>query len=504
MKKVFLTVPINDSIPNKKYFIKNGDTILSDFDASICPDDPRILAYIDVTRFGDVSFVITDSENNAVNFGVSDRFPTVDEIPDGTKNRPAAHYTTTLGWTNDPNGLVYADGKYHMFYQHNPLSVNWGNMTWGHAVSVDLVHWEEVGDALFPDEMGTMFSGSAIVDENNAAGFGIGAILLFYTAAGGKSYLSKDAPFTQCLAYSTDGGVTFTKYDKNPILPHIIGENRDPKVQWCDELGKYTLSLFLDGHDYAIFTSSNLLDWEKWMDIHTPMDDECPDFYPLEVDGKRKWVFSGAHDTYIIGVIKDGKFIAEQEELPYHIGPGCSYAAQTFSGTGARRIKIPWGTNHAHGAVFNSQMGIPVEMFLRRVGDKIRLGSLPVKEAELLCKPGAVKLDEPFAFAVNDAVDVTIDILDGCGKFTVCCFGIEIAVDPDHNTYTHGGCTAPLSYSGEKKLRIIFDTLGCEVFADSGLIYSTFAKLADRSLGFRVLYENPPKIALSLNQLSMK
>lgn len=138
------------------------------------------------------------------------------------------------------------------------MSHDWGNMTWGHATSADLIRWTELGDALFPDEQGTMFSGSAIVDETNAAGFGTGAILLFYTAAGGHSVLSKGRRFSQCLAYSTDNGNTFTKYQKNPIIPHIIGTNRDPKVQWSEELGKYTLSLYLDDRDYAIFTSDNL------------------------------------------------------------------------------------------------------------------------------------------------------------------------------------------------------------------------------------------------------
>lgn len=496
MPKKYWTIPINDNVPKKKYQIKNGDTLLSSFDASVDPVNPRCSAYIDITRF-EGELTLTDMDGNPVEHGIADQYPTIDQVPDGDYLRPAAHFTTTIGWTNDPNGLVYADGKYHMFYQHNPMSTHWGNMTWGHAISEDLVHWTEVGDALFPDETGSMFSGSAVVDENNVSGLGKGAILLFYTAAGDHGITENKVPYTQRLAYSVDGGVTFTKYEKNPILQHIIGANRDPKVQWCDELGKFTLSLYLDGHDYAIFTSDNLLDWEKWMVIHTPMDDECPDFYPLEVDGERKWVFSGAHDTYIVGVIKDGKLEAEQEELPYHISPGCSYAAQTFSGTGERRIKIPWGINPAYDAVFNSQMGVPAEMFLKRVGDKIRLGSLPVKELDLL----EVKKEQ---ISHKEAIEAAIEILDGCEKITISCFGMEIAVDPTNNTYSHGECTAPLSYTGEKNLRIIFDTLGLEVFADNGLIYSTMAKYADRSKSFTTICDTETKVKVSLRYLSMK
>jgi sucrose-6-phosphate hydrolase SacC (GH32 family) len=259
MKK-YLVLPVNDDKPVKHCFIRSGDKLLQDFTIALDFETPRVDVYVDVTRFGGAELTLTDEAGEAVPYRTADRHPTVAEIPGGDVLRPAAHYTTTIGWINDPNGLIYVNGRYHMFYQHNPMGVNWGNMTWGHAISEDLVHWTEVGDALFPDETGTMFSGSAICDERNVAGFGAGAILLYYTAAGRNSELSKDAPFTQCLAYSTDNGETFTKYEKNPIIQHIIGGNRDPKVQWSDELGKYTLSLYLDGKDYCIFASDNLLD----------------------------------------------------------------------------------------------------------------------------------------------------------------------------------------------------------------------------------------------------
>lgn len=513
MQKRYFVIPIHDAVPKKNCRICRDGIVVSDFDAAIDPVHPHFEAYVDVTRFGEGALTLVDADGNPVSYRESNSFPTMDEIPGGDVLRPAAHYTTTIGWTNDPNGLCYVNDKYHMFYQHNPMSHDWGNMTWGHAVSSDLVHWTEVGDALFPDELGTMFSGSAIVDEKNAAGFGEGAILLFYTAAGGNSLLSKGVPFSQCLAYSTDGGATFTKYDKNPIIPHMIGGNRDPKVQWSDELGKYTLSLYLDGHDYEIFTSDNLIDWEKWVDIHTPNDDECPDFYPLDVDGERKWVFSGAHDTYIIGVIRDGKFVVEQEELPYHIAPGVSYAAQTYSGTGKRRIKMAWGQNQAPGALFNSQMGIPVEMFLKRAGDKIRLGSLPVKEVERMRKntPDTAVINGTCDLTIGNpavysdkAVDLTLEIGDDSADFTISCFGIEIAVSPMNNTYMHGSCTAPLTYTGRKIMRIIFDSLGAEIFADDGLVYSTIGQIADRTRMIGLKARETVHLRITSVALSMK
>ena len=510
MKK-YIVLPVNDEKPTKHCFLCAGETLLEDFTIALDCETPRVDVYIDVTRFGDAELTLTDEDGNVVPYRTADRHPTIEEIPGGDVLRPAAHFTTTIGWINDPNGMIYAGGRYHLFYQHNPMGVNWGNMTWGHAVSEDMVHWTEVGDALFPDETGTMFSGSAVCDERNVSGLGEGAILLFYTAAGRNSELSKNAPFTQCLAYSTDNGETFTKYEKNPIIPHIIGGNRDPKVQWSDELGKYTLSLYLDGVDYCIFQSDNLLDWEKIADVKTPLDNECTEFYPLPINGGVKWVFSGAHDSYIIGEIKNGTFVPEQDNLPYHIGPGCSYAAQTFSGTGDRRIKMPWGQNRAPGAVFNSQMGIPVEMFLKNVDGTIRLGSLPVKETELLecaawncdaleTKGAQISLGKPVDKA---ALRVKMEIDPASDDFTFSCFGMEIKFSPKNNTYTHGPCTAPLSYDGEMNVDMIFDTLGAEIFADNGLVYSTIGQVADRSGLIGIACEGYAKLKVDYTALSM-
>ena len=482
----YLLFPVNDSLPKATFYVKAGGRTVSDFTAAYDPANPRFDAYVDVTRFGDC--VITDASGDPLPLQTADRLPTVDEIPGGGVLRPAVHYTATLGWTNDPNGLIYADGTYHMFAQHNPMSTDWGNMTWDHAISPDLLHWTDLGDVLFPDETGTMFSGSAICDKKNAAGFGAGAILLFYTAAGDHSELSRGVPFTQCLAYSTDGGKTFEKYAGNPVIPHIVGANRDPKVQWSDELEKYTLSLYLDGNDYAIFSSDDLLHWSRFCTLTMPFDNECPDFYPLPLEGGVKWVFSGAHDSYLVGEIRGGTFVPEQDPLPYHIHPGPSYAAQTFSGTGERRIKIAWDNVAAPGAVFHSQMGFPVEMFLRRVGDTVRLGSLPVREIESIRTPvlhgefrGALTVSsQDFG---DGAAEVRIGIREGSGPFTLSCFGESIAVDPASNALRIGETNAPLTYSGEGNLRVIFDTLGAEIFADGGLIYATHAHIADREQG---------------------
>lgn len=508
MERKYFVLPVNDAKAQKRYYLRDGEQLVNDFTAAVDKNEPAFEAYIDVTRFGDAELTLTDENGVTPPYRVTTEPPKRRQLKNGMYLRPAAHYTTTLGWTNDPNGLIRVGDTYHMFYQHNPMSCGWGNMTWGHAVSRDLVNWDEVGDELFPDSLGVMFSGSAICDERNVAGFGEGAILLFYTAAGNGSDMSRDVLSSQCLAYSVDGGETFTKYEKNPIIPHIIGGNRDPKVEWSSELELYTLSLYLDGNTYAIFTSADLLSWERWCDITMPNDNECPDFYPLTLDGERYWVFVGAHDTYLIGQIRDGHFVPCQEALPYHIDPGASYAAQTFSGTGDRRIKIAWGRNAAPGAVFNSQMGLPCEMFLKKVGDVIRLGSRPVAEVSLidcgsLCAAewsgiGTVCFGRTPENDTEYAVDVTVEIGEDCGDFTLSCYGMELQVRPysenggyANGTYSHGGCVAPLSYTGTKKLRVIFDTLGIEVFADDGLIYSTMGAIADRSRPLTVSSASP-------------
>lgn len=268
MEKRYLVLPVSNQGTPRHCFLHRKGQMLYDFTAIIDTENPLYHTYIDVTRFGIPDYCLTDSENRSISFTISDVFPSIDTTKNGNFMRPAAHYSATLGWTNDPNGLVYKDGIYHMFYQHNPTNTvpYYSNMMWGHAVSADLVHWDDMGDSLFPDDMGAMFSGGAIVDEHNAAGFGKDAILLFYTAAGGITTLSENKPFTQCLAYSLDNGFTFVKYKNNPIIAHIYHENRDPKVQWCEEIGKYLMALFMDVHTYMVFTSDNLLDWEKWFD----------------------------------------------------------------------------------------------------------------------------------------------------------------------------------------------------------------------------------------------
>jgi sucrose-6-phosphate hydrolase SacC (GH32 family) len=295
------------------------------------------------------------------------------------KYRPQFHFSTRRGWNNDPNGLVYLDGEYHLYYQHNPYDVVWGNMTWGHAVSSDLIHWKELPVTLLPDDLGTMFSGSAVIDENNTSGWGKNALVAAYTACDNK--LQKQ---TQCMAYSKDKGRTFTKYEKNPVIDSKEKWNtkktRDPKVFWFAPSDGWVMALFeLNG--ISIYTSKDLKDWKY--ESHTVGFHECPELFELPVDDKannKKWVMYGASGNYRLGSF-DGKFFTP-EAGNFQNTFGSQYASQTYNNTpDGRRVQIGWGrVTHCPEMPFSQMMTFPTKLSLRSTIEGIRLFSEPVEE----------------------------------------------------------------------------------------------------------------------------
>lgn len=302
------------------------------------------------------------------------------------KNRPQFNFTTRRGWINDPNGLIYYDGEYHLFYQHNPYEREWENMHWGHAVSKDLVHWEELPSALYPDHLGGMFSGSAVMDYDNTAGYNKGktpAMIAIYTAAGADKQV-------QCIAYSLDKGRTFTKYEANPVIDsrHIWNskDTRDPKVFWYTP-GKHWVMVLNERDGHSIYTSSNLKDWKY--ESHVTGFWECPELFELPVDGNpnnTKWVMYGASGTYMLGSF-DGK-VFTPEKGKYQYTTGAIYAAQTFTNMpDSRRIQVGWGRISHPEMPFNGMMLLPTELTLRTTKDGPRLFNLPVKETETLFTP---------------------------------------------------------------------------------------------------------------------
>ena len=200
-------------------------------------------------------------------------------------HRPQFHFTPKKDWMNDPNGLVFYKGEYHLFFQYTPDSVRHGPNTWGHAVSTDLVRWEQIEHAIEPDEYGWIWSGSAVVDWNNTAGLKEGdedTIVAIYTIGG---FGDPPNPCVQSISYSNDRGRTFTMYDGNPVLGHIRAANRDPKVIWHKPTQTWIMALYLDANDYTFYGSKDLKKWDHLCDLAVPGTSECPDFFPLAVDG---------------------------------------------------------------------------------------------------------------------------------------------------------------------------------------------------------------------------
>ena len=280
-QKKWLLLPVKNGVEKQKVEIRFQEEEVYSFDIELANEEPDWYAHLDLSDWKGKNLKIgTDSvQDNKNAFSLIKQ--SEKELDLGTlyheRKRGQFHFSPKRGWNNDPNGLVYYKGEYHLFFQHNPYGVLWGNMHWGHAVSKDLVHWKEVGEALYPDEYGTMFSGSGVVDEHNTSGFGEGSnapMVIFYTAA--------DA-WIQGLAYSNDG----RKFKKiEPIVPKITDGNRDPKVIWYEPTKKWIMVLYVEKenqHTMHFFTSSNLTDWELASVVKGGIGDdrylfECPNF----------------------------------------------------------------------------------------------------------------------------------------------------------------------------------------------------------------------------------
>lgn len=385
VKQRYLNIPIDTEVDGKELlFTAKGVDSLS-VDVCVAKGEPQYWIYKDLSQYMGKKLKITyggdaaDLEKMFLADTVLGQSQFYKEA-----RRPQFHYTTRRGWTNDPNGMVYYNGEYHLYYQHNPYSTNWGNMTWGHAVSRDLVHWEELGDVLHPDRFGTMFSGSAVVDWKNTSGFGTKAcpspIVYAYTT---HAQWQK-----QCIAYSLDNGRTLIKYAGNPVVDshEAAGshETRDPRLLWYGgEDGHWVMALFeKDGN--SIYTSDDLKTWTYRS--HIGGFDECPDLFCLPVDGDKhnmKWVTLGAAGVYMIGDFDGYTFTPTSGRYQYTLGS--FYAAQTFSDTpDGRCIQIGWGRISHPGMPFNSQMQLPTELTLVSTRDGVRLCSKPVKEVESL------------------------------------------------------------------------------------------------------------------------
>ena len=293
--------------------------------------------------------------------------------------RPQIHYTPAKNWINDPNGMIYLDGTYHLYYQYNPQGNGWGNLSWGHATSTDMLHWEEQPVALQPDALGMIFSGSAVCDKDNTAGFGANAIVALYTSA--------TAAQQQSIAYSHDGGKTFTTYEGNPVIKNNDDNLRDPKVFWHEESKRWIMSLAKGwAGGMEIWSSPDLKRWTKESEFVVNLTGrpsfqwECPDLIPFEYNGKRKWVLIvsvnpcgpvlGSGTMYFVGDFDGKHFTADDLDYPLWLDYGMdNYAGVTWNNTGDRHLLIGWMNNWQYAdrvpcSPWRSAMTLPRELKL--------------------------------------------------------------------------------------------------------------------------------------------
>ncbi|MBQ4353325.1 MAG: glycoside hydrolase family 32 protein [Clostridia bacterium] len=487
-KAGYLILPVSEYVGNHQLRIMKNGAAADDITLRLDYRNPTAYSYYPLDAFGGEEITLTVSPDMDLQDLQTD---TPDHGDIGEAFRPFIHFTTKYGWINDPNGLLKytspVTGKttYHMFYQFNPYDWVWGNMHWGHAVSDDLFHWEHLEPALYPDENGTMFSGSAIVDKENRSGLKTGdedVILLFYTCAGNTSYRSHEKKFTQCIAYSNDGGRTFTKYEKNPVVGHIAADNRDPKVIWCEELGRYVMALYLDKDEYVLLTSENFLDWNELQRLHLERDGECPDFYPLNVNGdpsNRKWILSGAAHHYIVGEFVNGQFKVLQTSRPLNHGWN-SYAAQTFSTDDEmERIQFAWDRNHSFGSgKFTGQMSVPYNMSLMETKDGYYLCAAPVENLSSIaadCRTFdhvAVTHAKPFAAELEEGayeMDITLNPAALESDVRIEVFGQNIFLEASRNSVRVANDVMPMSMSAQNaELKFIIDKGSVEIFGSEG------------------------------------
>ena len=389
--------------------------------------------------------------------------------------RPQFHFSQKRGWNNDPNGMVYYDGQWHLFYQHNPYGIGWGNMHWGHAVTKDLVHWEELLIALYPWTMAKdhCFSGSAAVDWNNTSGFQTDKEKVLVAAF-------TDTGCGEAIAYSNDRGLTWTYWQGNPAIKH---GGRDPKIIWYAP-GKHWVLACYDtrppqGRNIAFYTSPNLKDW-TFQSLIAGYH-ECPEIFELPVDGdkaKTRWVVYAADAKYVIGRF-DGRTFTPEHEGKHQVHWGAYYASQTFSDApDGRRVQIGWGRIGMPGMPFSQMMTFPCELTLHKTEDGIRMFAHPVKEIELLHDKAYVQSDVVLKADQPLEVPMTGQLFDIRAEFTVGqakAFGLSIGarkVTYDVAKQILEGM--PLKPSeGRIRVQLLVDRPSLEICGNGGRAYLT-------------------------------
>ena len=413
------------------------------------------------------------------------------------KFRPAYHHSPAYGWMNDPNGLFYKDGVWHLYYQWNPYGSQWENMTWGHSTSTDGLHWTPQPTAIEADALGAIFSGCCVVDKNNTAGFGNGAIVAYYTSAGARQ--------TQSMAYSVDGGQTFTKYAGNPVIVSDVPDFRDPHIFWNEEAGFWNMVL-ASGQEMSIYSSKDLKQWKHESNFGLTYGNhsgvwECPDLMKLPVDGtgEQKWMlicninpggpFGGSATQYFIGQFDGHQFVCEDqpEETKWMDYGKDHYATVTFDNApDGRRVAIAWMSNWQYAnqvptMQFRSANSILRDLSLYQYEGETYCAVRPAKEMDAARGKKIARPTDRCEIVVTLKGDARITLSNGSKERVVLDYDADMA-SLDFDRRHSGQCsfsdafptvvTAPV-HGNLRTLRIFIDKSSIEVFDADGRLSMT-------------------------------
>ncbi len=476
------------------------------------------------------------------------------------KFRPQFHFTPEANWMNDPNGMVYYEGEYHLFYQHYPDSTVWGPMHWGHAVSNDLVHWDHLPIALYPDSLGYIFSGSAVIDWNNTTGFGskenppMVAIYTYHNLDGERA--EKNTFQYQALAYSLDKGRTWKKYKDNPVLPNPgIRDFRDPKVFWHEESNQWVMILAAQDR-VKLYSSNDLKSWTFESDFGDVIGAhggvwECPDLFPIQVEGTadKKWVMfvsinpggpnGGSATQYFVGDFDGTTFTPEKNESDWLDYGMDNYAGVTWSDIpkeDGRRLFIGWMSNWIYAQTvptekWRSAMTLPREIKLIKEDGQYQLTTFPVKEFED-SKILKMQINKMLFSGMSDINNIDLDLsscelnfvfkpLDGSLNGHTTAFGLllknnaeeelkigynmlskQVFIDRTkiNTQFTDsnylGEDVAPYTIGDEIKMKIIIDASSVEVFVDEGKLAMTNILFPDSAFNKLSLFSSLGSVEL--------
>ena len=437
VKENYMLLPVQDDAPEGKICIVRNNVQEGTF-MNVRLARERVDSYVPFVlsayKGQHISIDIQGVPENALcwkELKMSDSF----DMTNKEKFRPVYHHTPAYGWMNDPNGMFYKDGVYHLYFQYNPYGSVWGNMHWGHSTSTDLMHWKFEGCAIVPDAWGAIFSGSCVVDHENTAGFGKEAVVAFYTSA-------KASPWgdvqSQSMAYSLDNGKTFTKYEGNPILTSSEKDFRDPKVFWYAP-GKHWVMILAVGQHMEIYSSVNLKEWKKESEFGAMQGAhggvwECPDLVEIPVEGTRekKWVlicnlnpggpFGGSAAQYFVGSFDGKKFVNESPTQTKWMDWGKdNYATVTWNNApDGRCIALGWMSNWQYAnnvptRQYRSANTLARDLTLYREGQELYLKSTPSVEVK---KARGKKVSIP-SFRVSEKHEIVNLFEDNQGAYEV-------------------------------------------------------------------------------------